>query len=78
MLHDPRKFGRRHIGWELRAIQRRRREARRAAILIALGALAAFGCAIACDLAGDVGAAAVLGIAGFGALIIGAAVATEA
>lgn len=80
MLHDVNSFGHNtdRAGWRLRAIQKRRREAKQAAIIAAAVTVAcALGAGI-CDRFGNVGGAILLGICAACALAIGTVAAGEA
>jgi hypothetical protein len=80
MLHDPTAFGRNtdRAGWRLRAIQQRRREARQAAILCAVLAIASATGAGLANRFGHDGGAILLGLVAFLALFVGTIAAGEA
>jgi hypothetical protein len=80
MLHDVKAFGRNtdRAGWQLRAIQQRRREAKRAAIICAAVAIACAVGAGLCDRFDNDGGAILLGIIAALALVVGTAAAGEA
>lgn len=74
---DPRTFGT-APAWQLRAKLERRRSARRCGVAaLAFAVMAGAGAALCCSYS-QPGAAAVLGIAAFGALLVTAAAASEA
>lgn len=87
MRHDPKAFGRRALsatndnnaaGWQLRAIAKRRRDARLAAILAGLAALCFAGATAIAMRVGMTGGAAVFCVATFAAVMVGIVAASEA